>query len=201
MSKRHHMLSFAGVTLACLSLWACGSAGPPPQVYVLGDADPVKPDSASQLNDPLVELESVRVPDYLDTTDIVTRQAGGLVVASQTARWGERLSIGVTRAVGISLGSRLPQLAVTTSRTSRDARWQVQIDVDAFEVQPGGHCALSGRWSIWQVRDGRELKEERFSLDTQLKTATDPEVVAAMTSQVDRLSNAIAASLQTLMVR
>src|SRR5258706_1975632 len=142
---RHQALSLAGVVFVSLTLSACGSAGPPPQVYVLGDVDPIRSDSASQLNHPIVELEPVRVPDYLDTTDIVTRQARGLIVASQSARWGERLSTGITRAIGISLGTRLPQLAVMTSPASREARWQVQIDIEAFEVQPDGRCALSGR--------------------------------------------------------
>ena len=109
MSKRrYHADSMIAVAFVALTLSACGSAGPPPQVYVLGDDDPAKPETASQLNSPVVELEPVRVPDYLDTTDIVTRHAGGLVVASQSARWGERLSIGVTRAVGASLGIGLP---------------------------------------------------------------------------------------------
>lgn len=202
MSKwRYQALSLAGAAFVALTLSACGSAGPPPQVYVLGDGVPVRPVSASQLNDPIVDLEPVRVPDYLDTTDIVTRQAGGLIVASQSARWGERLSIGVTRAIGISLRTRLPQLAVTTSPTSGDARWQILVDVDAFEVQPDGRCTLSGRWSIWEAHDGKELKEERFLFATPLRTTSDPEVVAAMTSQLAQLTNGIAAALETVKAR
>src|SRR5689334_11306179 len=104
----------AGVAIAIL-VSACSSVGPPPELFVLGDAAGFTPAPVSLLDDPIVEVKPVRVPDYLDTTDIFTRGPGGRIVASQSARWGERLSVGVTRAVATSLEARLPQLVVTTS--------------------------------------------------------------------------------------
>ena len=73
-----------------------GCGGPTPQVYVLGDAVADAPATASQMNTPTIEVRPARVPDFLDTTDIVTRGAGGLIVPSQSGRWGERFSIGLT---------------------------------------------------------------------------------------------------------
>ncbi len=86
-----------------------GCGAPPPQVYVLGNAVADAPATASQMNTPTVEVRPARVPDYLDTTDIVTRGAGGLIVPSQSGRWGERFSIGLTRAVGAALTKKLPE--------------------------------------------------------------------------------------------
>jgi uncharacterized lipoprotein YmbA len=90
---------------------ACGLSEAPPKVYVLGDSPVVEPADESQLNAPIVEVREARVPDYLDTTDIVTR----LITPSPSGRWGERFSIGVTRAVTMVLRQDLPELTVTSA--------------------------------------------------------------------------------------
>jgi uncharacterized lipoprotein YmbA len=187
----------AGVTIAIL-LSACSPAGPPPELYVLGDAARPGPEPASPLDDPIVEVKPVRVPDYLDTTDIFTRESGGRIVASRSARWGERLSVGVTRAVATSLEARLPRLVVTTSPPLEHPRWQVLIDLDAFEVQPGGLSVLTARWSIRDGRGGQKLREERISLSAPIDRGNDQEVVKTMTRQVGQLVGCIAPALQTV---
>ena len=190
---------FAPASLAiAILVSACSSAGPPPELYVLGEAARPKPEPVSQLDDPIVEVKPVRVPDYLDTTDIFTRGPGGRIVASQSARWGERVSVGVTRAVATSLEARLPQLVVTTSPPLEHPRWQVLIDLDAFEVQPGGPSVLTARWSIREGRGGQKLREERISLSTPVGHGSDQEVVETMTRQVDQLVDRIAPALQTV---
>jgi uncharacterized protein len=186
----------AGLAIAIL-VSACSASGPPPELYVLGDAGRPRPEAVSQLDDPIVEVKPVRVPDYLDTTDIFTRGPGGRIVASQSARWGERLSVGMTRAVATSLEARLPQLAVTTTPPLEHPRWQVLIDLDAFEVQPGGPSVLIARWSVREGRGGQKLREERITLSTPVGRGGDQEVVAAMTRQVDQLVDRIALVLQT----
>ena len=183
-------LAIAIVVSAC--------AGPPPELYVLGDAARPKPEHVSQLDDPIVEVKPVRVPDYLDTTDIFRREPGGRIVASQSGRWGERLSVGVTRAVATSLEARLPQLVVTTSPPLERPRWEVLIDLDAFEVQPGGLSVLAARWSIREGRGGQKLREERISLSAPIDRGSDQEVVETMTRQVDQLAGRIASALQTV---
>jgi uncharacterized lipoprotein YmbA len=72
------------------------------------------------------------------------RRPGGEIVASQTARWAERLSIGVTRTVALSLAGSLPQLVVTASPPLDAPKWQVLIDIDAFDAQVDGPCTKLG---------------------------------------------------------
>jgi uncharacterized protein len=173
----------------------CNSAGPPPELYVLGDAARPKPEPVSQLDDSIVEVKPVRIPDYLDTTDIFTRGPGGRIVASQSANWGERLSVGVTRAVATSREARLPQLVVTTSPPVEHPRWRMLIDPDAFEVQPGGPSVLTARWSIREGSNGQKLSE---ALSTPVGRGSDPEVVETMIRQVDQLVDRIAPALQSV---
>src|SRR5580692_7400207 len=111
MSKRISRWLLVAMLVA---LSACGGGAPPPETYVLGHDAPVGRNNLSQAEGPIVELKPVRIPDYLDNKDIVVRRTGGQIIVSTTARWGERLSLGVTRAVSASLSARLPRLAVMT---------------------------------------------------------------------------------------
>lgn len=175
---------------------ACGAGGPPPELYVLGNPAPAKSEVVLQIDHAIVEIKRVRVPDYLDTTDIVTRHLDGRIVARPSARWGERLSVGVTRAVAECLEARLPQLAVTTVRPLEPPRWQLLIDIDAFEAQEGGQSVLTARWTLLEGDRGERLRGEKVSLVAPVGKAGDQGVVAAMNQQVDQLVDRIALALE-----
>jgi uncharacterized lipoprotein YmbA len=138
------------------------------------------------------------VPDYLDTTEIVTRGVGGLIVPSESGRWGERLSIGLAREITADLTRKLPQLAITTSARSTEPKWEVQIEVDAFDVQPTSTSTLAATWSIIDVQRRRTLTEERVVLSDRGTFQTDAQVVAVMGHQVENLAGRIAESLAPL---
>jgi uncharacterized protein len=190
--------SFALLVMVLGGASACGPSGPPPKVYVLGDGISAESQMVSQLDKPTVEVRPARVPDYLDTTDIVTRGAGGLIVPSESARWGERFSIGLARAVTAELTRKLPQLAITTSARSTEPKWEVEIELDAFDVQPTGKSTLAATWSIIDVQRRRTLAEERVVLSDRGTFQTDAQVVAVMGHQVEDLAGRIAESLAPL---
>jgi hypothetical protein len=189
-------ISLATLVIAIPALSACGWGDRPPEVYVLGDGVPAGQHQSSQLNSPIVEVKPVRIPDYLDNKDIVVRHAGGQIVASTDARWGERLSLGVTRAVAASLAPWVPRLAVTTTPPLEIPRWRVLIDIYVFDVQSAGQCVLAGRWSVWTGNGEKKLRDEKFSMSAPIGKGTDPEVVASMTRLVDRLAANIAPALE-----
>ena len=177
------MLAFGGAALS-----ACGRGEPPPETYILGRDAPAGRINQSQLDSPIVELRPVRIPDYLDNKDIVVRRDGGHIIVSPDARWGERLSLGVTRAVSASLAARLPRLAVITTPALEKSRWRVLIDIDAFGVQSSGQCVLTGRWSVWTGGEDKKLRDEKFSMSQPIGKGSDAEVVAVMTSLIDQLA-------------
>jgi uncharacterized lipoprotein YmbA len=182
-----------GLAIAILALSACMPAPPPPALYVLGNAAPEKSTFASQLHAPAIEVKYIRIPDYLDTTDIIARGRDGRVIAVLDARWAERLSDGMTRAIGASLETRLPQFAVTTSPPLDVPRWQVLIDVDTFEQQPDDLCVLAGRCSIWDGNGERKLRADRFSVMAQ-GNADAKVLAAAMTSEINQLAGEVVAA-------
>jgi uncharacterized lipoprotein YmbA len=186
----------AMLAFGTLALSACGRGEPPPETYILGHDVPAVRINQSQLDSPIVELRPVRIPDYLDNKDIVVRRDGGHIIASPDARWGERLSLGVTRAVSASLAARLPRLAVITTPALEKSRWRVLIDIDAFGVQSSGQCVLAGRWSVWTGSEDKKLRDEKFSMSQPIGKGSDAEVVAVMTSLVDQLAASMAPAFE-----
>ncbi len=143
---------------------------------------------------PVVEVNRVQLPDYLDTTDILERRSNQLV-PSPTGRWGERLSVGMTRALTASLAARLPHLVVTATPLGRPTR-QILVDVAAFEPRPDHHVVLVARWTILDGATRQVLTAEQASLVEAIGGEGDDAIVAAMSRAVDDLAGRVAAGIE-----
>jgi uncharacterized protein len=174
-----------------MTLVGCGVSGPPPAIYVLGDRAAPTANATSEVGLPVVLVRPVGIPDCLDTTDLQERR-GDEVVASRTGRWGERLSVGITRALTAALASRLPRMAIVTSPPIERPALQVVVDVEAFEPRRDGLVLLVGRWTVADSTAREVMISERTSLVEPAVAAEDGARVAAMTRVVDRLAARIA---------
>jgi uncharacterized lipoprotein YmbA len=182
---------------ALLVLSGC-SAGPTPRTFVLDAPLGGAALAADPAGGPAVQVQTVLLPDYLDTEDILLREGAHGLAASPSGRWGERLSAGMTHALSAALVTRLPQLRVEPARpTDRLAR-QVLVDVDAFDVARDGRCELSASWTILPVDAGAAAVRRRAVFTTAAISAApagDAAVVAAMAATVDQLADALAQDL------
>ena len=180
---------------AALGLAACSLPGPPPAQYVLDPVPAATATTVSQTALPIVEVGRVQLPDYLDTTDILERR-GNQLVPSETGRWGERLSIGMTHALVISLASRLPGMMVTGTTPAGRPALQVLVDVGAFESRPEGQVVLVARWVVADGVSRRTIAAQQTSLVDAVAGSGDSAVVAAMSHLVEELAGQLAAGLQ-----
>ena len=181
---------------AMLGLAACSGAGPPAAEYVLGKEPAATVATVSQTGLPVIELEHIQIPDYLDTTDILER-TGNRLVPSATGRWGERLSVGMSRALTMSLAARLPQMVVTATPPSERPARQVLVNVAAFESRTDHQVILVARWSIIDGGTRRILVAEQSSLVEPIADDSDGAVVAAMSQAVEHLADRIAAGIES----
>src|SRR5580658_387978 len=132
-----------------LVLFGC-SSGTQPDIYVLSAPADEVAGVHSEDGRPVVELRSVTLPDYLDTSDFLLRDGRNELKASTTARWGERLSVGITHALLMSLTRRLPGMLVVQTPVSGQPARDVLVDVEAFDIRADGQCVLTARWTILQ---------------------------------------------------
>jgi uncharacterized lipoprotein YmbA len=196
-SPRHRFLLTLRLVFASLSLCpvGCGLSGPPAAEYVIGIAPEPARATTPLTGRPIVELKPVRLPDYLDTREILVRR-GNQVVASESGRWGERLSVGITRALAVSLAARLPGLIVTTTPPVEQSARQVLVDVTSFEASGNQEVVLVARWSIIDGPGRFTLLSEQTALTEPITRTDDSAVVIAMSRAVEDLASAIATGIE-----
>jgi uncharacterized lipoprotein YmbA len=175
---------------AAILLGGCGTF-PLPRIYVLGDSESPAPGVTDEAGLPHIELKTVTVPDYLDTTEIMRRMASNEVVASPTGQWGERVSAGITHALAVDLARRLPTIVIDSRGTAESPR-RLLVDVERFEIGEDGRCALTARWRVNSLRDKGDGESRRGTFIEEARSNTDAAAAVAMTSAIDQLARQIA---------
>jgi uncharacterized protein len=185
-------------------LAGCGS-GVPMRSYELGSPTPAATGTWSEVGLPVIELKTVLVPDYLDSSDILRRSGANELIASPTGRWGERLSLGLTHALASDLAARLPHTVITTNPEAEPTR-QLLVDVDNFEIDTDGACRLTARWRF-AAGNGTPIPSaagngtpipsgEHGSFSETARSLDDGAIAAAMSRAVDQLAGQIAAQAE-----
>ena len=177
-------------------LTACGSGRPPPVTYVIGPPPVMRASTQPLIGRPVVEVKPVVLPDYLDVSDLMVRRSDNAVVPSVTGRWGERLSVGVTRALTLDLQQRLPGLVVTRIAPLDRPTLRVFVDIDDFEPRADGMVVLVARWRLVGPASLVSLAGERVSLTEPSTGSSDASMAAGMSRAVDDLAAPVAAAVQ-----
>ncbi|HVN44513.1 MAG TPA: PqiC family protein [Steroidobacteraceae bacterium] len=188
--------TLASLCLAASLLAGCKLAGPPPREYVLGTQPEPAAKSVVETGRPLLEVRRVQLPDYLDRTALLQRH-GNELAPSETSRWGERLSVGMTRALADSLAARLPDMFVTDSQplVGRPSK-RLMIDVLEFEPRADQRVVLVAHWSIVDGASPQILTSQQTSLVEPIGGSGDEAIVSAMQRALEQLAGQVAASLQ-----
>lgn len=183
------------LSLVLVGAALAGCAGPAPTEYVLGGGAGSDSASAVQSALPVVQVERVVLPDYLDTRNIVTRR-DRQVVTSETGRWVERLSIGSTRALATSLAAQLKGVVVTSAQPIDPPELRILIDVVAFDATADGPVVLAARWTITDGSGQRSLAAEQTTLTEPVSGNRDGAIVAAMSLALEKLARRISAGIE-----
>jgi len=189
------------LTLAAV-MFLVGCAGSPlPRIYVLGaPADP-DPGVVNESGRRVIELPTVALPDYLDSSDIVVRNGQNELIPSKTGRWGERLSVGITHALEGALARRLPGVLVTHTSMAGQASASLLVNVEAFDVHPDGRCVLTARWMLPADTGQSATISQQGTFVTQAAASSagplsDAAIVSAMAAAIDQLADRIASNLR-----
>jgi len=198
MRRRSKML-IALISIALTSVVAGCISGPARQIYVLSDAVDTPMDNKAAGTE--LQLERVLVPDYLDTTDILSRAGEHELHASSSGRWGERLSLGIMHALWADLVVQLPQDRVMLARPAEKSARQILVNVDAFDVWPNGHCVLAANWTILDTDRTAILAAGRGTFIVPSDRGGKPSdgaVVSVMAEALRQLAESIARAAKAL---
>jgi uncharacterized lipoprotein YmbA len=189
-------IGHAAAMAALLVLWGCGSY-PLPKIYVLGD--PAPPTAAVPGADtlPVIELGTVRVPDELDSTDIVRRVGANQMVPSRTGRWGTRLSVGITEDLAADLSRRLPGVTIEARGRYEPSR-RLLVTIERFEIGADGRCALTASWRLAGPDGKLAAPSDTGTVVQTAASGSDAAAAAAMTLAIDDLAGQIEATVRQI---
>jgi len=148
-----------------------------------------------------IGLGPVRLPDYLDHDEIVTRAAPNRVELSGNDRWAEPLEASFRRVLATDLSTQLGHAQIVPFPWYRTTRldYKIEVDVDRFDRNPSGDVQLIARWT---VRDGAS-NQILFARDSNIgESALSPAMadsVGAMSAAVGELGNQIASATRQLL--
>ena len=192
-------------TLAAVMLLLGCAGSPLPRTYVLAAPAEADPGVVNESGRRVIELPTVALPDYLDSSDIVVRNGQNELIPSKTGRWGERLSIGITHALEVDLARRLPGVLVTHTGMSGQNSTSLLVNVEAFDVQPDGRCVLTARWMLPGDTGQSATISQQGTFVTQAAvtqgaassagTLSDAAIVSAMAAAINQLADHIASSV------
>ncbi len=171
-------------------LLACAGA-PPTRFYVLSAGA----DSHLQTSETLsIGVGPIKMPDYLDRLQIVTRSNANALGLADFDRWAEPLESGFTRVLSENLGKLLAteNLAAYPWPSSNKVDCQVTVEVARFDGAMGENVTLEARWALFSEKGKRLLTKETSRISEPVKGDSYEALVAAQSRALAGLSREIA---------
>ncbi len=185
---------------ALLALAGCGGNAPSRYYFLSALPEAGGPRSASTPERGVaVGIGPVRLPDYLNRPQIVTRTGPNEFHLAEFNQWGGPLEGEFSRVLAENLSVLLPghRVAIFPWNMPYPAQYRVQVTVVRFEADPSGEVGLVARWSI-AGKDGKMLRAVQSSLREAAGRQDYDATVAAMSRALAGLSREIASALRTL---
>jgi uncharacterized lipoprotein YmbA len=188
-------LSRVAVLLPVVGMAACANA--PLRTYVLTDPGSQR---APVTAGPVIEIVPIRMPDHLDTSDMLTRSGTNELVASTSGRWGDRLSIGTRIALAEDLQALLRDAAVVTDSPDSSAAVRLDMNIPNFDLTSDRILTLNARWTIRILQAPAHQRQDGIRLVTGGVSAGDDAQAAAMSVQVAQLAARIAPEIRSALM-
>src|SRR5690606_21431253 len=138
--------------MLALVLHAGCASSPKPKMHVfdLGDKQPSVGVRDATEADYIIRYRPIRLPDYLDRPQIVTRISGNELEADEFNRWGMPLAAAIRHELGSTLLASLPEAFVDFQP------WQGQLNTDyliniliiRLDGVPGDMVDLEVQWTV-----------------------------------------------------
>lgn len=174
--------------VVALALAAC--AGPPLRLYTLSDPAAMASSGKLRPGAPVIEVDRLVLPDYLDTQDILVRR-GNVLQRSDEARWAGRLSLLATSLLSARLATRAPGALVTDQWKGTAPDYRITVHVARLDITSTGRASLDAWWQILPRDHALPVVRNRTRIRITGPVATDRGVVDLETELFERLAGSI----------
>jgi len=193
-----------------LALALCGAllltgcvttASPVTRFYVLDalGADTVALAGAEREPPLALDLSPLRLPQYLERPQIVSRSAGSRLELAEYDQWGGNLAKNMGRVLAQNLSRLLatPDVTMLSRRPATPADLRIEVDVMQFERGADGRVLLEAQWRLagGSGQGNALVRTSRFVSDAVETGGGMDQTVAAMSALVAELGRAIATAV------
>ncbi len=159
---------------------ACGSS-PPVRYFALSPIDSVQgqdPDDSVTLG-----VGPLRLPEYLNRSQLVTRGNGSELEIDEFSRWAEPLTLALHRVVSTDVDNMMNGVVVIVfpweAVVHNDVDYRLIGEVTRFDADRSGRVVLDIQWVISEVSAGVVVPARRSKYETQVARSDDPANVAS----------------------
>lgn len=195
MGLRRKMLAAALLLAGC-------SQRPEPQLYVMSPL-PEAARPANSAAEPVMALIRVRLPDYLNRPQLVSRNGANALEVDDDDRWGEPLDESVPRVMAENLSHYLTKARVVVPQEALGQKlpYEYLVALDAYEPDGRGNAVMRGRWHLRDNRSGKVVAEGRIDERHPLASDSAAEAVVALNDNLNEASRQIADATMETMAR
>ncbi|MGN7610650.1 PqiC family protein [Magnetococcales bacterium HHB-1] len=169
----------------------------PPRFYLLTARHHNQPASDEILHFPLIEVSSVRLPDYLKSSRLVGHLSDHEIFHYEDHQWAEGLTENIGRVVEENIANQLAKKIKSSPQKEQLARFgrdkKIQLEILRFSQNPDETVTLNVFWRILDAKTGQFLLQGRnhfqhSSKNTNNQEALNP-LIQAMSHTLSQLSN------------
>jgi uncharacterized protein len=183
--------------LAAIFLGGCVRS-PEPKFYALTPAqDQYRARRSNPAPNAVIGIGPVKVADYLDRSQIVTRTSDNQLAKNEFNRWVGPFKDNFINVLTDDLGFLLSdqQIYLYPWRNSVPIDYQITVDVVRCDGRLGDAAWLETRWSIFKGPGKKLLKTSQSNIREPVKGADYSDLVAAQSRALTKLSLEIAAAI------
>ncbi len=188
-----------GLLLAVLS--GC-TASPHSRFYLLSSLDTTDPQIKPSAGEQCLKIGigPIRVPDYLDRPQIVTRGPSGEIALAEYDRWAEPVRENLIRTLAKNLSVLLctDAIAFFPWRGGIPMDYRIEMEVLRLDGSLGGNVSLEAWWVIFNGNGKKMLFSKKSNITEAVGGQDYRSLVAAKGRAVGHLSREIAAVIKTL---
>ena len=177
-------------------LVACGSS-PKTDFYMLNTDKEDFAQAANTATGPAIGVWQIKLPDYLDRSELVTRDNNYQITIADFSWWAGSMDTNATLLIAAEMGKGLLSNRVLASpwESYRKHDYQVKVRLERFDGALGGEIVLRGVWSLLAGDGLNELSGEVFEFKANAVDSTYKEMVATMSQLLVQLSGDLIAAV------
>jgi uncharacterized lipoprotein YmbA len=188
----------------CIVLMVLGGCArsQPANYYILHSLQNPGPEvrTAGAEKNPAIGVGPVKIPEYLDRPQIVTRTTHSTLKFAEFDKWAESLDKNLARVLADNLSILVPSehVFIFPWTKSMQVQYQITLDIIHLEKMPDGKIMLDASWSILGNDGEKLLVMRRSKLILPVESEGFEGIASTESRAVEALSSEMAAAIQGL---